>query len=49
MGRSLPPAAALFLREALRLDAGSGAANNAPPTQEEEQGPWKSRGNTTPQ
>ena len=49
MGRSLPPAAALFLREALRLDAGSGAANNAPPTEEEEQGPWKSRGNTTPQ
>lgn len=49
MGRSLPPAAALFLREALRLDAGSGAANNAPPTEQEEQGPWKSRGNTTPQ
>ena len=49
MGRSLPAAAALFLREALRLDAGSGAANNAPPTEQEEQGPWKSRGNTTPQ
>lgn len=48
MGRSLPPAAALFLREALRLDAGSGAANNAPPSEQEEQGPWKSRGNTTP-
>jgi LysR family transcriptional regulator, low CO2-responsive transcriptional regulator len=47
-GRSLPPAAALFLREALRLDAGSGRANNAPPTEEEEQGPWNSRGNTTP-
>jgi molybdenum-dependent DNA-binding transcriptional regulator ModE len=47
-GRSLPPAAALFLREALRLDAGSRAANNAPPTEEEEEGPWKSRGNTTP-
>jgi molybdenum-dependent DNA-binding transcriptional regulator ModE len=47
-GRSLPPAAALFLREALRLDAGSGRANNAPPTEEEEEGPWNSRGNTTP-
>jgi molybdenum-dependent DNA-binding transcriptional regulator ModE len=47
-GRSLPPAAALFLREALHLDAGGGHANNAPPTEEEEQGPWKSRGNTTP-
>ena len=47
-GRSLPPAAALFLREALRLDAGSGRANNAPPTEEEEPGPWNSRGNTTP-
>ncbi len=47
-GRSLPPAAALFLREALRLDAGGGRANNAPPTEEEEQGPWNSRGNTTP-
>lgn len=52
-GRPLPPTAALFLREALRLDAGSGAANNAPATrreepQPEEQEPWKSRGNTTP-
>ena len=48
-GRPLPPTAALFLREALRLDAGSGAANNAPAIEHEEQGPWKSRGNTTPQ
>ena len=48
-GRSLPPAAALFLREALRLDAGSAAANNAPATKDEEQGPWNSPGNTTPQ
>jgi DNA-binding MarR family transcriptional regulator len=48
-GRGLPPAAALFFREALRLDAGDGAQNNAPGIQEEEQGPWKSRGNTTRQ
>jgi molybdenum-dependent DNA-binding transcriptional regulator ModE len=47
-GRSLPPAAALFLREALRLDGGGGAANNAPAI-EEEQGSWKSPGSTTPQ
>jgi LysR family transcriptional regulator, low CO2-responsive transcriptional regulator len=48
-GQPLSRAAALFFREALRLDAGSGAANNAPAIQQEEQGPWKSRGNTTPQ
>ena len=47
-GRSLPPAAALFFREALRLDGGSAAANNAPAIDDKE-GPWKSRGNTTPQ
>ena len=47
-GRSLPPAAALFLREALRLDAASGPTNNAL-QEDEEQGPWNSRGNTTPQ
>jgi DNA-binding transcriptional LysR family regulator len=48
-GRGLPPAAELFFREALRLDAGGGAQNNAPGTEEEEQGQWKSPGNTTPQ
>jgi hypothetical protein len=47
-GRELPPAAALFFREALRLDAAASGANNAPAI-EEEQGPWKSPGNTTPQ
>jgi LysR family transcriptional regulator, low CO2-responsive transcriptional regulator len=47
-GRGLPPAAALFFREALRLDASASAANNAPAS-EEEQGQWKSPGNTTPQ
>jgi LysR family transcriptional regulator, low CO2-responsive transcriptional regulator len=47
-GRDLAPATALFFREALRLDAGSGAANNAP-AKDEEHGQWKSRGNTTPQ
>ena len=47
-GRRLEPAAAAFLREALRLDAGGGAANNAPGTVEE-QGQWKSPGNTTRQ
>lgn len=41
-------AARLLFREALRLDAGPGAANNAAATQEE-QGQWKSPGNTTPQ
>ncbi len=46
-GRPHAPAAALFLREALRLDAVSGAANNAS-KEDEEQGPWKFPGNTTP-
>lgn len=46
-GRPLDPAAALFLREALRLDAGDGGANNLPATEEE--GPWSSRGPTTRQ
>lgn len=46
-GRPLDPAAALFLREALRLDAGDGGANNLPATEEE--APWSSRGPTTRQ
>jgi hypothetical protein len=46
-GRPLEPAAALFLREALRLDAGDGAANN--PSAIEEEGPWSFRGPTTRQ
>ena len=46
-GRELAPAAALFFREALRLDAAASGANNAPAS-EEEQGQWKSPGNTTP-
>jgi LysR family transcriptional regulator, low CO2-responsive transcriptional regulator len=46
-GRSLPPAAALFLREALRLDVASSPTNNGR-KEDEEQGPWNSRGNTTP-
>lgn len=53
LDRPLPRPAALFFREALRLDAGSGAANNAPASEPEEkrqeQGQWKSPGNTTPQ
>jgi hypothetical protein len=44
-GRDLAPAAALFLRDALRLDASDGGANNAPPTEEKD--PWSFRGNTT--
>jgi len=52
-GRPLPGAAALFFREALRLDAGSAAAKNAPTSEQEEkrQDPpqWKSPGSTTPQ
>jgi DNA-binding MarR family transcriptional regulator len=47
-GRPLDPAATLFLREALRLDAGDGGANN-PPAIEEEDDPWNSRGPTTRQ
>ena len=43
-GRPLDPAAALFLREALQLDAGDGSANNLPATEEE--GHWNSRGPT---
>ena len=46
-GRPLDPAAALFLREALQLDAGDGSANNLPATEEE--GQWNSRGPTTRQ
>ena len=46
-GRPLPGAAALFFREALRLDAGSAAAKNA--AAEEERVQWKSPGSTTPQ
>ena len=48
-GRPLPRAAALFFREALRLDAGSAAAKNAAASEEKEQAQWKSPGNTTPQ
>ena len=52
-GRPLPRAAALFFREALRLDGSTPAANNAPASEAEdkrqEQGLWKSPGNTTPQ
>jgi DNA-binding transcriptional LysR family regulator len=47
-GRPLAPAAAAFLREALRLDADSDAANNGRETVEE-QGQWKPPGNTTRQ
>ena len=47
-GRPLQQAAALFFREALRLDAGGPATNNAPASEEKE-GQWKSPGNTTPQ
>lgn len=46
-GRELGPAAALFFREALLLDASGRGANNAPAI--EENGPWNSRGNTTQQ
>jgi DNA-binding transcriptional LysR family regulator len=48
-GRELAPAAALFFREALRLDAGAHAANNAPPKDEKpaEEEDWKSHGSTT--
>lgn len=45
-GRPPSRAAALFFREALRLDAAAPGPNNAPGIVEE---PWKSRGNTTPQ
>lgn len=45
-GREMGPAAALFFREALRLDAADGGANNPPAI--EEDGPWSSRGPTTP-
>ena len=52
-GRPLPDAAALFFREALRLDAGGPAAKNASTSEQEEKGqvqaPWKSPGSTTPQ
>lgn len=46
-GRELGPTAALFFREALRLDAASGAAKNPPGIPEEDQ--WIPRGPTTPQ
>jgi len=45
-GRPLSEAAALFFREALRLDAGSAPAKNAAATEKEEG--WKSPGSTTP-
>ena len=46
-GRPMDPTAALFFREALRLDAGDGGANNRPGIEEESQ--WSSRGPTTRQ
>jgi LysR family transcriptional regulator, low CO2-responsive transcriptional regulator len=46
-GRDIGPTAALFFREALRLDAAGAGANN--PTAIEEKAPWSSRGPTTPQ
>ena len=52
-GRPLPDTAALFFREALRLDAGGAAAKNASTSEPEEKGQgqaqWKSPGSTTPQ
>ena len=52
-GRPLQQAAALFFREALRLDGKTAPANNAsasePEDERQEQGQWKSPGNTTPQ
>ena len=46
-GREMGPTAALFFREALRLDAADGGANNSRATEEE--GKWTPRGPTTPQ
>jgi LysR family transcriptional regulator, low CO2-responsive transcriptional regulator len=46
-GREIAPTAALFFREALRLDAADGAANNRRATDKE--GKWTPRGPTTPQ
>ena len=52
-GRPLPDTAALFFREALRLDAGGAAAKNASTSEPDEkrqgQAQWKSPGSTTPQ
>ena len=52
-GRPLPDAAALFFREALRLDAGGPAAKNASTSEPEEKGQeqaqWRSPATTTPQ
>lgn len=44
-GRELAPAAALFFREALLLDAAARGANNAPAIEEDRQ--WSSRETTT--
>ena len=46
-GRELVEAAALFLREALLLDATDPAANNSHPEEGEEGRQWKSRETTT--
>ena len=46
-GREMGPTAALFFREALRLDAADAGANNSRATEEE--GKWIPRGPTTPQ
>jgi len=45
-GRDIGPTAALFFREALRLDGAGAGANN--PSAIEENGPWSSRGPITP-
>jgi DNA-binding transcriptional LysR family regulator len=44
-GREVSPSAALFFRQALRLDAPGAGANNAPDTKEGNE--WISRGSTT--
>jgi len=46
-GRAMDPTAALFFREALRLDGDGAGANNLPAI--EEDGQWSSRGTTTRQ
>ena len=46
-GRAMDPTAALFFREALRLDGEGAGANNLPAI--EEDGKWSSRGTTTRQ
>jgi len=50
-GRPLSEAAALFFREALRLDAGGAAAKNvaaSEPEEKKQEHGWKSPGSTTP-